>query len=159
MITARQIMSTSFHSLQPTTPISQAITLFKEASIKENRRIFGIMVIDEKNQLVGILSMYDILLFVQPKHVHIWGEMSDIDVSGLLDNISHKINNIQVGDIMSTDVITVSADAHLFAILEIMNQKHIRRIPVIEENNVIGIVYISDVFFHLLERLSRNRED
>lgn len=153
MITARHIMSTTFHSLHPSTSIFEAVKVFKEASDKEGRRIFGIMVIDDNDQLVGILSMYDILQFLQPKHVHIWGEMSDIDVSGLFETISQKSQGILVGDIMSTDVITVDADTHLFAVLEIMNIKHIRRIPVIENNHVIGIVYISDLFFHLLDRL------
>jgi Mg/Co/Ni transporter MgtE len=59
MITARHIMNTSFHSLHPKTSISAAAKQFKEASEKENRRIFGMMVIDDRNDLVGILSMYE----------------------------------------------------------------------------------------------------
>ncbi len=159
MITARQIMSTSYNSLLPSTKISEAVKLFKDTLKKEERRIFGMMVIDENDHLAGILSMYDILLFMQPKHVHIWGEMSDIDVSGLINNISSKCKNILVGDIMSPEVITVNADTHLFSVLEIMNRKHIRRIPVIEDNHVIGIVYISDLFFHLLDTIDLNKEE
>ncbi len=153
MITAENIMNTTFHSLLPQTTIAEAAKRFKEASQKEGRRVFGMMVIDEDNHLVGILSMYDILLFFQPKHTHIWGEMSDIDISGLLENICSKSGEIRVGDIMSTDIITVKKDTHLFAILEIMNKQHIRRIPVIEGEQVLGIVYISDLFFHLVDKM------
>lgn len=153
MITARHIMSTNFHSLRPETPVSEALKLFKTASLKEGRKIFGMMVIDDQAKLVGILSMYDILLFIQPKHVQIWGEMSDIDVSGLLDTIFKKSNDIQVGDIMTTEVITIDADAHLFTVLELMNRRHIRRLPVTDNGNVMGIVYISDLFFHLVEQM------
>ena len=153
MITARHIMNTSFHSLHPETPLSEALQLFQKASEKEGRKIFGMMVIDEQPKLVGILSMYDILLFIQPKHVQIWGEMSDIDVSGLLDTIFQRSKDIQVGDIMTSEVTTINADAHIFAVLELMNRKHIRRLPVTENDTVLGIVYISDLFFHLVEQM------
>lgn len=153
MITARHIMNTNFHSLRPETPVSDALKLFKTASEKEGRKVFGMMVIDDQFKLVGILSMYDILLYIQPKHVQIWGEMSDIDVSGLLDTIFRKSKDIQVGDIMTTEVITIDGEAHLFTVLELMNRKHIRRLPVTEDDSVLGIVYISDLFFHLVEQM------
>lgn len=154
MLTARHIMSTDFHSLHPDTPVSQALGLFKEASEKEGRRVFGMMVIDDEAKLVGILSMYDILLFIQPKHIQIWGEMNDIDISGLFETIFRKSNDIRVGDIMTSEVLTIDGDAHLFAILEFMNRKHIRRLPVTENGHVLGIVYISDLFFHLVEKMT-----
>lgn len=154
MITARDIMNPSFHSLKPTTLISDAAKKFKHASQQEGRRVFGMMVIDEEGGLVGILSMYDLLLFFQPKHVHIWGEMSDIDITGLFENLCAKSKEIRVSDIMSTEVLTVDADTHLFNVLDIMNRKHIRRIPVIDNGQVVGIVYISDLFFHIVEKMA-----
>ena len=153
MVTAENIMNTTFHALQPDTTIAKAAQRFKEASIEEGRRVFGMMVIDEHNHLVGIVSMYDILLFFQPKHTHIWGEMSDLDISGLLENICNKSREIRVSDIMSTEITTVGKDTHLFAVLEIMNKQHIRRVPVVEEEQVLGIVYISDLFFHLVDKM------
>lgn len=152
MITARHIMNTHFHSLSPTTSISDAAKKFKEVSADLGRRVFGMMVIDD-GRLVGILSMYDILLFFQPKHAHLWGEMKDIDLSGLTENIRRKSKTLQVGDIMTTEVTTVDAEIHIFAILEIMNRQHIRRLPVVENGRVIGIVYISDLFFHLVDEM------
>lgn len=154
MLSAEDIMITNFHSLRPNTTIAEAAQCFKEASAKAERRVFGMMVIDQNDHLVGILSMYDILLFFQPKHAHIWSEMNDIDISGLFDNICKKSSEIYVGDIMSTDITTVQKDTHLFAVLELMNRKHIRRIPVLEGEHVVGIVYISDLFFHLVDKMA-----
>lgn len=153
MKTVRDIMSTSFHSLSPDMPVSEAVKVFKSASFEERRTIFGMMVMDARKALVGVLSMYDILLALQPKHIHIWGEMKDIDLDGLVDSACQRSRSVLVGDIMSTDIITVPADAHLFMVLELMNKKHIRRLPVLEEDRVVGMVYISDLFHHLLERL------
>jgi len=38
-------------------------------------------------------------------------------------------------------------------VLDIMISKHIRRIPVVEDGRIQGMVYISDLFNHLLERI------
>jgi CBS domain-containing protein len=38
-------------------------------------------------------------------------------------------------------------------VLDIMIKKHIRRIPVLDKEKAIGIVYISNLFYHLLDRL------
>lgn len=154
MIIAKDIMNTSFHSLHPDTSMAEALQLFKKASEQEKRRVFGMMVIDDQSRLTGILSMYDILLFLQPKHVQIWGEMSDIDISGLLETISGKTKDLRVSDIMTADVLTIDGDAHIFTVLELMNRKHIRRLPVTKNGQVLGIVYISDLFFHLVEQIT-----
>jgi len=79
--------------------------------------------------------------------------MEDIDTEGLIGRACEKAKTILVGDIMTTDLITVSKDTHLMMVLDIMIKKHIRRIPVLEEEKAIGIVYISNLFYHLLDRL------
>jgi len=153
--TAKHVMDTKFHTLRPQMSIGEAVKIFREAGEKEQRKIFGMMVTDDHGRLIGMLSMYDILLLIRPKHIHIWGMMEDIDVAGLLDNTCTKVKSILVGDIMTTDVITVTPDTNLMMILDIMIKKHIRRIPVLEEEKAMGIVYISDMFYNLLERLTR----
>lgn len=152
--TAKDIMYTRFHTLQPCIPISEAVKFFRKAGEEEQRKIFGMMVTDDRGHLIGMLSMYDILLFIRPKHIHIWGVMEDIDITGLVDNACEKARSILVGDIMTTEVITVTPEIHLMMILDIMIKKHIRRLPVLEREKAVGIVYISDLFYHLLEKLA-----
>lgn len=153
MATVKDVMSTKFHTLLPNTPITEAVKMFKKASEEEKQKVFGMMVTNEDGRLIGMISMYDILLFIRPKHIHIWGMMEDIDTEGLIDNACERAKLILVGDIMTTDVITATLDTHLMMILDIMIKKHIRRIPILEEEKPIGIVYISNLFYHLLDRL------
>lgn len=56
--------------------------------------------------------------------------------------------------IMTPDVVTVGPNTNLMMVLNIMIKKHVRRLPVVEDQRLIGIVYISDLFNHLLERIS-----
>ena len=154
MFTARDIMTESFHTLNPGLSIAEAASRFKMATEKENRRIFGLMVTDDAGHLLGMLSMYDILLFVRPKHVQVWGVMDDIDISGLLADVCARADSIRVEDIMTTDVITVNPDTSLMFILDLMIKKHIRRLPVVENGIIQGVVYISDLFYYLVHRLA-----
>jgi CBS domain-containing protein len=153
MATAKNVMSTQFHTLQPNTPIGEAVKMFKKASEEEGQKVFGMMVTDEAGRLIGMVSMYDILLFIRPKHAHIWGMMEDIDTEGLMEIACERAKPVLVGDIMTTELVTVTPDTHLMLILDIMIKKHIRRIPVLEEEKAVGIVYISNFFYYLLDKL------
>lgn len=151
-VTARDVMETDFFTVRPDTPVPEAVKAFKEATRKLERRVFGMAVVNDRGELVGMISMYDILVLMRPKHIHIWGEMSDIDVSGFIVEILDRAKAILVGDLMTTEVITVTPDTHLLLIVDIMTRKHIRRIPVVEAGKLIGIVHISNVFFYLMEK-------
>ena len=153
-ITAGDIMTTNFHTLTPQTPVDAAVKQLVLAGEKEGRRIFGLMVVDDGGRLVGMISMYDILLFMRPKHTHIWGMMDDIDLVGIVDRACEKTKSVLVGDIMSTEVVTISPQTHLMMILDLMIKKHIRRLPVTEDGEILGIVYISELFLHILGRFT-----
>jgi CBS domain-containing protein len=152
--TARDVMATRFFTLRPETSIAGAVQVFRQASQETQQRVFGLMVTEANGRLVGMLSMYDILLFIRPKHSNIWGEMSDLELSGLFAAACRRGKGIQVGDIMTTDLITITPDTHLLLIIDIMIKKHVRRIPVLEDDRVVGIVYLSTVFDRLLDKLT-----
>jgi CBS domain-containing protein len=149
---ARDIMQTEFDTLSPGNTIAEAVKLFKPADGADRRRVFGLMVMDENDHLAGMLSMYDILLFIQPKHAPIWGEMEDVDPTELYDRSLEKVKSILVGDIMTTEVVTITPETHLMVIADIMIKKHIRRLPVVDGREVAGIVFVSDVFHHLMRK-------
>lgn len=154
MFTAEDVMVTTFHTLRPDVSVADAAKLFEKATVEEQRRVFGMIVLDESGCLAGMLSMYDILLFVRPKHVEVWGMMEDLDVGDLMDTVRERAKHVLVGDIMTTDVITATPDSHVMALLDIMIKKHIRRIPVERNGKIEGIVYLSDLFAYLMEKMT-----
>jgi len=154
--TARNVMDTRFFTLEPRMTVAEAVAKFQQAGEESGRRVFGMLVVDEGDHLVGMLSVYDIFLLLRPKHTHIWGEMADLDLAGLLKAACDRARPVLVGDIMTTDLITITPDTHLLLIIDIMIKKHVRRLPVLEEGRVVGMVYLSRVFDYLLERLKGN---
>ena len=153
--TARAVMRTRFDVLSPKHTIREAVVFLQNASRKRGRRVFGMMVTDENDRLVGMLSMYDIFIFLRPKHIEIWGEMKDLDLSGLIDDALEKAGELLVGDLMTTDLISITPDTNLMMIVDIMIKKHVRRLPVLSGEKIEGIVYISEVFDYLLEKFEK----
>ena len=150
--TAKDVMVTHFKTLSPDSPITEAFEIFK-TSKREGKTIFGIMVTDKEGAIVGMISMYDVLLSLLPKHVKIWGNISDIEIEGIIDRATSKLKKFFVGDIMTPKVISITPDTHLMMVLDIMIKKHVRRLPVVSNGQAVGMVYISDLFSHLLERV------
>ncbi len=153
-ITAREVMDANFFTLSPEMTIAQAMRIFQKAGEEYKQIVFGMVVTGASGKLLGMLSMYDIFLLIRPKHIHIWGEIRDIDVSGILDEACQRSKSMLVGDIMTTDLTTITPDTHLLHIIDIMIKKHVRRLPVLEDGKMVGMIYLSRVFRHLLGRWS-----
>jgi len=149
-VLARDIMDRQFHTLHPDMTIQAAVQAFREATRQEGKKVFGMMVTDDHGHLVGMLSMYDILIYIQPKHAAIWGEMEELDPDRLFQEQLRRVWSVKVDDIMTAEVVTIHPDAHLLVIADIMIKKHIRRLPVVADRQVAGIVYVSDVFHQML---------
>ena len=48
---AREIMQTGFHTLSPRDTIAEAVKQFQKATEDEQKKVFGLMVIDDKDRL------------------------------------------------------------------------------------------------------------
>ncbi|MCL4503764.1 MAG: CBS domain-containing protein [Deltaproteobacteria bacterium] len=153
-LTARDVMDDCFQTLRPEMSIAEAVRIFERAGRVSGAKVFGLMVTDAKRTLVGMLSIYDIFLLLRPKQIPNLREMADLEVTSFLDKACRRAQVAQVGDIMTTEVITITPETNLLLIVDIMIEKHVRRLPVLEEGKILGIVYISRVFDHLMERLA-----
>jgi CBS domain-containing protein len=88
-----------------------------------------IIVVDEKDNLAGILTERDIVQKVVAKGL-------DPDKT-------------MVKDIMSRDVITVDKQKSIEDAVRIMDQKKIKKLPVIDNGKLIGIVTMTDLLREL----------
>lgn len=146
-------MDRSFHSLRPDMKMLEACDEFNRASAKERQRVIGMVVTDDQGRLVGMLSMYDILPLIRGHKTHDWQKMDDAEVMRLIDNSCGRIKSVRVADIMTRKVITVGPEVHAMEILDIMLRRHIRRLPVLDEGKIVGMVYISAVFNYFSDRV------
>ena len=69
------------------------------------------------------------------------------------------LNDTRVGDVMTTDLITAPADTDIMDVARLMGKHNVRHLPVLEGDNLLGMVGVREVVDVLAERLWRSQED
>jgi len=105
-------------SVAPDNSVFEAIKLMADHSI-------GSLVVLKGDELLGIITERD-----YARKVIVKGRSS---------------NNTQVSDIMTTAVLTTSSAQSVNECMELMTEKRIRHLPVVEDNRVIGMISIGDL--------------
>lgn len=133
------IMNTSVKTAHTSTQIRDI------ASIMCFNKISGVPVVDENNNLVGVLSEKDILRAMFPDVEQIMQEGLAPDFESIEADYRGVLNK-QVGDLMTQTVASVTPEMPLLKAASMMCAKKIRRIPVTDKNNqLVGIISIGDV--------------
>ncbi len=80
------------------------------------------------------------------------GIVTDRDLALRAVATSHEPHGLAVADIMSRELVTTTPDTPMHDVLQLMKARGIRRIPVMDDGELAGIVALDDV----LEELSRD---
>ena len=126
-MTVNQILNTKGKNVYS---IVSTITVFEALRVMGEKNIGAILVIED-GVLKGILSERDYARKIVLK-----------------DKSSKKT---PVSEIMERDVVTVKPSDNLDYCMELMSQKRIRHLPVIENEEIIGLVSIGDVVKAIIE--------
>ncbi len=145
---AAQIMTTGVISVTPDSPITQAVRLMLQ------HHISGLPVVDQ-GKLVGIVSEGDLLRRVETgtqRRRPRWLEFL-IGPGRLASEYVHASGR-KVHEVMTPDVRTVTEDAPLEAVVELMERHRIKRVPVVRGDALVGIVTRANLL-HALAGLAR----
>ena len=132
VLTARDIMTTSLLSLDPATSLLEAMQLLTR------RGISGAPVIDTDGRLIGILSEADCLRAIS---------------SGEFYSESHYEES-SVHQYMTKVAFTIPPELGIYRIAQIFLERGVRRLPVVEDDRLLGQVSRRDV----LRGIERMRE-
>jgi CBS domain-containing protein len=117
MLTARDIMTENVVSIRPTCSIRSAIERLMEEQIS------GLPVVDENEQLVGIITEFALLATAYDSNV-------------TKDCVARH---------MTTDVLTVNADDPIRRIADLFIVHRVRRVPVLDKGRIVGLIARRDV--------------
>lgn len=109
-------------------------TLIEAMSNLVNHKISGGPVINDENELIGIISEGDCLKQLSQSHYY-----------------NMPMNDIIVGDYMVKEVKTVSADANIFEVADLFLNSKIRRFPVMEHGKLVGQITQKDILTVVLQ--------
>jgi CBS domain-containing protein len=113
-------------TLKPTSSIMEAANLMRKENI-------GCIVVTEDEKPVGIVTERDIVRFVA------------IHGKGALDS--------PLSSLMSSPVVTCTPDTAVTKAYVIMYEKRIRRLPVVKNGKLVGIVTERDLIYWFLKML------
>jgi len=141
----KDIMNPITDSLSPEDTLQQAVAKMRVSRRLDRLGVKGIVVLDDRGELVGILSIKDILRATIPVYLDL--KISRFSWDGMLEEMAKRVACSKVKEYMSTHVITVSEDASLMTCADLLIEKNLQRLPVVNrENKVVGIVYIRDIY-------------
>ena len=120
------------------------------ANLLIKEKIGGLPVVDEENKVVGIISETDIMK--KESHVDSPRMLNFIQGIIFLDDMKkfedemRAIAAYKVEDLMSKDIITVNENDTFDYVANVMINKSINRVPVVDENNFLkGIIFRYDI--------------
>ncbi|MDO8302843.1 MAG: CBS domain-containing protein [Sedimentisphaerales bacterium] len=118
-------------------------TIHDLSQLMFEKKISGLPVVDDENHVIGMLTEADILHLAGVDKNH---KFRDV-VRCIIGELSPKHNEGETaGDIMTSPAITAKPDDHLSDVAKILDQKGIKRLPVVDdENKLIGIVSRADI--------------
>ena len=142
------IMQPDWPTLSPDQTVEDAIKLFAESGIS------GVPVV-EGERLVGILTEGDLIFqdadIKAPGFLDILGGVISLGSWDEYREESLKSAGVSVGEVMTTEVLTVAPDDSLSAAATIMAEERVRLLPVTEEEMLRGVVTRMDILvLHLL---------
>ena len=105
-------------TVSPDATVLEAISIMAEKGI-------GALVVTQDNEVVGILSERDYTRKV-----------------ALMERSSYDTT---VSEIMTAKVLTISRSNTVEECLQLMTDRHLRHLPVVEENKLVGLISIGDL--------------
>lgn len=125
---AKDIMKTNVVTVPPSILVTEAATIMREENIG------SLVVVGVDKELLGIITDRDIVVSV------VANSKSPLEVL--------------VGDVMTSELITVQENESIFEVLRVLGKNSIRRVPVMRGGRLVGIVSVDDLIVLVVTELS-----
>lgn len=146
--------------------ITSNATVFEAAELLVGAGVSAAPVIDAAGQIVGILSEADLIrrfeIGTEP-HKSFLGRLFADDATAAAEYTAFHSRHVK--DVMTKDVVTVDENAPLGTVAELMDKHKVKRLPVVRDDEVVGIVSRSNLLQALLsheplgEKISRSDDE
>jgi CBS domain-containing protein len=163
-ILAKEVMTTPVVSVEADTPLKRL------AEVLDEYLFSGVPVVDRDNNVIGVVSETDILRYTkqiigQPlRDPHRFlannREVLHVNVPHRGMEVVELVASATVETLMTREVFTVGENTSLRRVIELMCERDINRVPVIDEaGKLAGIISRADVIRVLMNRWETFNQD
>lgn len=137
---ANEIMSRNVATVTPETPISEIAALMVE------KHVSGVPVVGDNGNLLGMVSQSDLLhrAEVGTERKHKWWFRVFANSNALAREFV-KTHGHRAHDIMTRHIVSVREDAELRDVADILDKHRIKRVPVVADGKLVGIITRGDL--------------
>lgn len=137
---AQDIMTRDVTTVTPETSVHDIAALMME------KHISGMPVLGEGGAIIGIVSQSDLLhraeVGTERKHKWWFRTFGDSDAAA---REYAKAHGLRARDVMSRHVVSVRNDAELRDVADILDSRRIKRVPVVQDGRLVGIITRGDL--------------
>ncbi len=131
----KERMSSPVITIDPTMPIMEALDLMKQNQIRRTPVVV-------KGKLIGIVSDKDLL------------NAAPSDATSLsVWELNYLIGRITVADVMTKNVLTITADTPIEEAAYLMSTNKIGGVPVMKDGQLVGLITETDLFKIFLDMM------
>jgi CBS domain-containing protein len=146
------IMTREVVTVTPETTLEAAVRLMVE------RRVSGLPVVDGAGAVVGVVTEGDLLRRVETGTERRHSRWVELLVSpGRLAEEYVRAHARKIGEIMTEKVVAVAPDTPLADVVSLMETNNIKRLPVVDDGRLVGIVSRANLVAALAGLLGEGR--
>lgn len=134
-------------------------TVTDEATIKDVLQVLvesktsGLPIVNDKQQVVGFISDGDIMKFIAKQNPRIIDMTSFITVwydTESFEKKLHDLMELNVMELATTKLVSVEIDYDLDEAAKVLGEKKIKKVPVLEDGKLAGVISRSDILRYIL---------
>ena len=142
---AGDVMTTGAAIVRPDASLAEAARIMLE------HRISGLPVVDAEGKLVGIVTERDFLRKdgERPRWIDILLSKASAQIT------ASELRNRRVEEVMSKNPICIGVETPVDEIIELIERHRVKRLPVVANGNVVGIVSRANLLLALTRKAGR----
>jgi CBS domain-containing protein len=135
-LTVRDIMNHGVRTVTPSSPVREAVDIMVQ------RRVRALPVVGEKQEVLGVITEWDVMRGLLPQSPRAGAESAKAGVP----------ESLRVKDIMTRSVLCISEDMGIEEAATMMINKDVEQFPVTSEGKLTGFVTRGDIIRRLFAR-------
>lgn len=138
----------------------QVATLSKNATFKDavekmiHSKTNGVVVINGNNEIIGILSSWDLIQHVVPDYLEEDKHLASFESPDIFETRIKEVANDQITKFMTMKVVTVNQKDSIMEAATLLSEYRIRQLPVVDdEKKLVGYINRTDIKMAIGEAL------